>query len=338
MPSRFEFGSHTRTSAQAARARSSISLGAAFALFCVVLMGYDTPASKAAGGLVDALFGPGEPPAALFYNGFAPRYYVTSDERAAPRRRLKEAKRPRAHVLQARRRILERRKFVNALHRSPAPADARRSPGNEIVEWPKKLAAAAQPAPGVEADGTGRRVVCVRACDGYRFPAYRSPALPVSRATDVAGQRENCEKLCPGAQATLFVLPTGSDKPDEAKSAAGESHTHFIARPDPSDARSKSCACQTEASASAAAASAFLWDSTLRPGDTVVTPQGVRVVRRGSRFPFKASDFLSLAETDDAPLSNRSALYAIERALKTPQGRLDVAHTERRAGGREPRL
>jgi hypothetical protein len=71
-------------------------------------------------------------------------------------------------------------------------------------------------------------------------------------------------------------------------------------------------------------------DSTLRPGDSVVTAQGIRVLRSGSHYPFKSSDFLSLAETHDAPVAKRSALYAIERALKTPLGARAIAHNDDR--------
>lgn len=63
-------------------------------------------------------------------------------------------------------------------------------------------------------------------------------------------------------------------------------------------------------------------DPTLRPGDTIVTPQGMRILRRGSRFPFKATDFVSLEEAGRAHLANRSALHEIERAMKTPLGRV----------------
>ncbi len=70
-----------------------------------------------------------------------------------------------------------------------------------------------------------------------------------------------------------------------------------------------------------AAPASFYADPTLRPGDTVVTPEGVRILRQGSHYPFKETDFLSLAQAGDAPFAKRSALGEIERALKTPPGR-----------------
>ena len=44
-------------------------------------------------------------------------------------------------------------------------------------------------------------------------------------------------------------------------------------------------------------------------------------LRRGSRFPFKASDFVSLAEARNALARFKNTLDEIDRALKTPVGR-----------------
>lgn len=305
-----------------ARARSAISLGAAFALFCVVFTGYDVHASRAAGGFIEELFGPSAPAARLYYNDYG-------SGPAAVRREgghAKHARKARAHYAQARRQLVERRKF--ALARHAPPAEQRRPAAAQSVALTQnasfKVMAATLPAGGVS-----RRAVCVRACDGYYFPA-----LPVSRASDVTAQQMSCEKLCPGAQSTLFVFQEGSDKVEQAKAArGGETYATLLSRLDLNDPHAKSCSCQTEATA-AAASRALLSDSTLRAGDSVVTSQGVRIVRRGSRFPFKETDFLSLAESGDVPLSNKSALYAIEKALKTPQGRIAVMNGEHRRHGR----
>lgn len=332
---------------RAASARSAISLGAAFALFCAVFTGYDVRASRAAGGLIDAVFGGGAAPAQLYYNGYAPHSRSVFIYDDAPRGW--RTKRARGHYAQARRQLVERKRF--ALNRRP-PVDQRRSGAVEPVSLNLnvnyKISAAnlsyktsnvnykapASPvrsaAPTAKlAGGVSRRAVCVRACDGYYFPA-----LPVSRAADLAAQQASCEKLCPGAQATLFVFPEGSDKLEETKAAkSGETYAELLARLDLNDPRAKSCSCQTEATA-AAATQALLSDSTLRPGDSVVTSQGVRIVKRGSHYPYKETDFLSLAESENVPLSQKSALYAIEKALKTPQGRLAVMNGDHRHHGR----
>lgn len=321
---------------RAASARSAITLGAAFALFCAVFTGYDMRTSRAAGGLFDAVFGGGAPEQ-RYYNDYAPHYRPVFIHDENPRGW--RAKKARGHYAQARRRLVERKKF--ALSRR-APNDKRRAvePVSANLNVNYKVTSAnlndraLAPATKVPAltpraaGGASRRAVCVRACDGYYFPAP-----PVSRASDLAAQRASCEKLCPGAQATLFVFPEGSDKVEETRAAkSGETYAHLLSRLDLNDARAKSCSCQTEATA-AAATQALLSDSTLRPGDSVVTSQGVRVVKRGSRYPYKETDFLSLAESENVPLSQKSALYAIEKALKTPQGRLAVMNGDHRRRG-----
>lgn len=332
---------------RAASARSAISLGAAFALFCAVFTGYDVRASRAAGGLIDAVFGAGAAPEQLYYNGYSPRYRSVFIRDESPRGW--RAKRAHGHHVQARRQLVERRKF--ALNRRAA-IDTRRGGAVEPVSlnlnvnyktnaanptYKASNASYKSPAstartPALTAktsSGVSRRAMCVRGCDGYYFPA-----LPVSRAADLAAQQASCEKLCPGAQATLFVFPEGSDKVEETKAAkSGETYGELLARLDLNDARARSCSCQTEATA-AAATQALLSDSTLRPGDSVVTSQGLRVVKRGSRYPYKETDFLSLAESENVPLSQKSALYAIEKALKTPQGRLAVMNGDHRRHAR----
>lgn len=311
-------------SASSARAHGAISLGAAFALFWVVVFGGEIPESLAAGGLFDALFGGGgyRDTPTLYYGGQSSVYDIGARRYGKSRR---HARRHRAHLARAHRHVVERRRVATTGNAERRAGVAERRPvGIETITFAELAGAkTAAPAPA------SRRTVCVRACDGYFFPL----ANP-GRDADIPGQQATCEKLCPGAQVQLFVMAAGSDKIETATSArGGDAYARLLARINPAEAKSKSCGCQPVVGGSGAT-SAFLGDSTLRPGDTVVTPEGVRVLKRGSRYPFKHSDFLSLSETRDVPLSNRSALAAIERALKTPYGRLAVANSERRQGHR----
>lgn len=281
--------------ARLARARSAISLGAAFALFFTVLLGYDAPASRAAGGVIDALFGTPQPPVPLYIE------YVGPAPRAVPRldrpHRARLAKHMRARNVQARRQLLERHKFARARRALIALAARRPAPAETA------------PRPKVEA----RHAVCGRACDRDAFPAS-----PVSGVPDNAAREARCETLC------------RDDIGRAASAKIGMTYADLPKRLNGGDEKTKACFCRT---ADVPAETALLTDATLRPGDTVVTPSGLRVLRRGSRYPFKSDDFLSLAETD-APLSHKSALYAIERALATPQGRASPPDgAPRRSGG-----
>ena len=161
----------------------------------------------------------------------------------------------------------------------------------------------------------------------------KPPAPPmranIAGAVDVGTPRSTCVKACPVAETAFYVTPIGPRIENAASIPGGHGDTQRIAEIAATD-KSKPCSC---ASATGnPATTAFLNDSTLRPGDSVVTPQGVRVLRSGSHYPFHQSDFLSLAETRDVPMQTRGALAAIERAMKTPQGR--AATNEKTREGR----
>ncbi len=193
--------------------------------------------------------------------------------------------------------------------------------------------AAAHPAPGQTV--LGRRSVCVRTCDGYFFPA---PAL--RRNSEFSSRQASCDTLCPEAETKLFVMPAGSENIDEAAAArGGELYSQLAARIKTSDPKPASCGCHS-ASDNAINSNAVLNDPTLRPGDTVVTAKGVRVFKGGA-YPFKSSDFMSLAETRDLPTAKRGALAAIDRVLQTPRGRFTLAgdhHREQHDHRRQQRF
>lgn len=307
----------SRVNSHNRRARSAITLGAAFALLCAVVFGVETPNGYAASGLFDALFGGSggsgrHTVSPLPYNGYAPgagydgrRHY--GHHRHSSRHAVRAH---RARYAHARRHLSERRP-VAAIDRRVVARPEKRPSSVEKASF-AEMSARQSAAPQT----LSRRSVCVRACDGYFFPIAN-----LKNTSEITTHQAACDRLCPGAKTQLFVMAAGSDKIEDATPArGGDAYSQLVARVDPAEAKAKSCSCQSVAGDLLETA-AFLRDVTLRPGDTVVTPQGVRVVRRGSHYPFKKTDFLSLAETRDMPQSTRGALFAIERAIKTPHGR-----------------
>jgi hypothetical protein len=159
----------------------------------------------------------------------------------------------------------------------------------------------------------------VRTCDGYFFPV-----AALNHNSEISSHQASCDALCPEAETKLFVMPAGSGNIDEAAAArGGELYSQLVARIKASDTKAASCGCHS-ASGNPINSSAVLNDPTLRPGDTVVTAKGVRVFKGGA-YPFKSSDFMSLAETHDLPIEKRGALAAIDRVLQTPRGRFTLA-------------
>jgi len=309
------------------RSRLAATLGAAVALLCAAIVGFDMPSGLAQGDFFESLFGGG------YRYVVAPLYY---GKHYAPSRVRHARRHARRHMAQriahwpAKNRYAHLRRRVAAVRRL-APVEAARP-----VSAPARLAAAATPVRTVTlADQAAkaapatmnRRSVCVRVCDGYFFPIAK-----LSSSAEIGTHQATCNKLCPGAETKLFVMQAGSDRIEDAEAArGGGAYAALKARIDANDENTKTCSCNATTSDPTNSA-AYLRDFTLRPGDTVVTPQGMRIVRSGSHFPFKSSDFLSLAETRDVPQATRGALAAIERAMKTPHGR---ARVETTAAGQE---
>jgi len=295
----------TAPSALRRRPRLAVTLGAAFAVLCAVILGLDTPLSLAQGGFIQDFFG----------GGGAQRVYELRYD-AAPRMRPYRhgAHRHGSHRF-SRASIVRKAHFAELHRRRVAHAAAARRAIWRLAHGPitprrheERYARHETRTPDT---GEGRRLVCVRSCDGYFFPAQ-------------SGGEAGCAKACPGSVTRLYVLPAGSDQISDAVAAHGGGAFSVAAKED-----GKSCSCN----AASGDRAAWLDDSTLRPGDTVVTSTGVRVLRSGSRFPYKSSDFLSLADTRNVSLDKRGALAAIEKAIRTPRGRLAVVgdhHREKR--------
>lgn len=316
-------------------ARVAVTLGAAFALFCLAVFGLDTPTSMAAGGFFDMLFGGGPSYVSPAPNSGGYGAGAKHRHNGHYHRHARHGRRYQARYAYAHRQMVERRHASAAERRLWRQTDREGAASRRLSHQNERsggaietvsLAEMSAVTPAKTPQTQNRRTVCVRGCDGYFFPIAN-----LARDSEIPSQQVTCEKLCPGAQASLFVMPAGSDKIDEAVATrGGESYAQLTARLNATDSKSQSCGCQASANTASRVSSALQSDFTLRPGDTVVTSQGVRVVRRGSHFPFKERDFVSLAETQDVPASNRRVLYAIDRVLKTPHGRLLTASSERR--------
>lgn len=147
-----------------------------------------------------------------------------------------------------------------------------------------------------QAEYQGPRFTCLRTCDGYTFP------LPES-ANDLSGPRKEatCRSLCPNAETKLQSVKS-VEKTESFRDVLLASRT-------PSG---PGCFCQGIAS-DQERTQALLTDRTLRKGDSVMTPQGLRVFRGADHFPFKPRDFAALSASRGLGSETRSLLAAIER-------------------------
>jgi hypothetical protein len=292
-------------------ARGAVTSGAAIVLVLGALLAFDMPESFAEGGFFEELFGSPHRSRVV-----EPLYYAPQEQGWHIGRRHRNR-----HLA---------RRFKHTRHAHHHSTEG----GHTFTARP---AFTARPTSTPQISPTaalGRRSVCVRTCDGYFFPV-----AALNHNSEIPAHQASCNTLCPEAETKLFVMPASSENIDDAAEArGGELYSQLMARIKASDAKPASCGCHSTAG-NPIDSNAVLNDQTLRPGDTVVTAQGVRVFKGGA-YPFKSSDFMSLAETRNLPIEKRGALAAIDRVVKTPRGRIALAgdhHREPRGHHRQQR-
>lgn len=163
--------------------------------------------------------------------------------------------------------------------------------------------------PSLGSGSLSRRSVCVRLCDGFFFPIGDLP-----NDGDISGHEALCTGLCPGAPARLYVVPSGSDRIEDAVGV--QSRKPYTALPVAFRHAAKSdrtCSCHPQVEASSIS---LLKDFTLRRGDGVMTHAGIKIFHGAQHWPYKRNDFLSLAATGDLSNNERGALAAIEWAAR----------------------
>ena len=85
---------------------------------------------------------------------------------------------------------------------------------------------------------------------------------------------------------------------------------------DASSKRPNFCSWEGEASKPLDRTEALMRDATLRPGDVIMTDEGVRVFAGRAACPHTVADFRTLAEARTLPRAERTTLAAIEQASK----------------------
>jgi hypothetical protein len=162
------------------------------------------------------------------------------------------------------------------------------------------------------AHGVPRQAICVRLCDGFSFPIG---GYAGGRALN--RQESMCRSDCPDAATALYILPTGSDKIEDAVDA--RSHQTYSELPDAFHYKAVlDDACTCHKSSTAGPTMSLLRDLTLRRGDAVMTSSGLQVYHGSESFPHRRSDFVALARSPDVRRSQRATFRDIERASRKP--------------------
>lgn len=133
------------------------------------------------------------------------------------------------------------------------------SPGNGIASTP------------VGPMGGTYRTICVRTCDGYYYP--------ISYATSPERFREDeltCQRTCPAAEVHLYTYHNPGEDVAQAVSLGGQAYTALPTAFQYRKAVTPSCSCRRAGESWADALKVNGPDTTVAPGDVIVTEQNAR--------------------------------------------------------------
>ncbi|WP_051661059.1 DUF2865 domain-containing protein [Bosea sp. 117] len=151
-------------------------------------------------------------------------------------------------------------------------------------------------------------VYCVRTCDGRYFPL-------AGAAKEGETAEARCAAFCPASKVKVFTSYDGGSGIDAATSKDGETYAAlanaYVFRTE----TRPNCGCNAAGGVGLTRID-VKDDPTLRPGDVVVTGQGVVVFRGDSRLPHSAGDFVDVGEDRRLPPTLRRQLEAIEIAAQ----------------------
>jgi Protein of unknown function (DUF2865) len=210
------------------------------------------------------------------------------------------------------------------------PASRRRTAARGAPSVSKPTLAA--PFAAVRGGGRdGRITYCVRTCDGFYFP------LSVTTGSDRDDQAA-CNRLCPTAETRLYVGQTGADMDESRARQTGRRYAQMSTAFAYRRGLDKSCSCSAGGVGLTNEASVYR-DPTLKVGDVVMTPKGMRVFT-GGRFPYREANFTTIDRSRQLAGGSRETLRGLEQASmpgrsgvaqRPPQRRTDEVADLRRA-------
>ena len=182
----------------------------------------------------------------------------------------------------------------------------------------------AQPPSEKKPESGGPVAYCVRLCDGRYFPMPKNAGAPNSSPDKI------CSALCPASVTKVY---TGGAI-DEASAADGSSYSKLENAFAYRERMVSDCTC-TGKDIGGTVAMDIHSDPTLRPGDIVVTQNGLMVFKGSKQVPYQTSDFIppedykglpagvrrTLAEQRVAPEPNSAAADVTTAAASVPAPR-----------------
>jgi len=115
------------------------------------------------------------------------------------------------------------------------------------------------------------RTICVRTCDGYYFPISFSTTPDHFREDEIA-----CQRMCPAAEVSLYTYHNPGEEVSQAVSLNGRLYTELPTAFQYRKALNPACSCRRPGESWAQALKATGIDTTVAPGDVVVTEQNAK--------------------------------------------------------------
>jgi hypothetical protein len=200
--------------------------------------------------------------------------------------------------------------FAPQIDRDAAPPTRRVAAGRDVTRTrTEPVVRVALPAPERRVDAPsllGSRVTyCVRTCDGYFFPLGSSTGSE-------RGDEAACNNLCPTASTRVFYGALGNDIDDARARDNGRRYASTVNAFAYRRSLDKNCSCATSGPGVAHNRS-ILRDGTLRTGDVVMTPTGMKVFSGGS-FPYREANFTAIGRSNLLAGKAREDLRRVEQA------------------------
>jgi hypothetical protein len=115
------------------------------------------------------------------------------------------------------------------------------------------------------------RTICVRTCDGFYFPISYSTSPDRFRDDE-----QTCQRMCPASEVSLYSYHNPGEEVAQAVSLNGQLYTALPTAFSYRKALNPACSCRRPGETWADALKAVGADTTVAPGDVVVTEQNAK--------------------------------------------------------------
>lgn len=183
-----------------------------------------------------------------------------------------------------------------------------------------------------EAFLSSRTSYCVRSCDGFFFPIGNPDS------GSIAAHEAACARACPGAETAVYVAAAGSKGIDDAINRKGQRYQATVTAFNYRTQLASACSCNGEPGTPRNYS--VMTDFTLRPGDLVMSREGLKVFRDRESFPHRARNFqradtarMSAQERRWAQSTEASSMRSMSGARISPTLQARIAQQVQAAKG-----